>query len=105
LILAPLFGLLIFGAAGTTSRILSHPWLVLLGEASYALYILHIPVWMWWYYAITQRTDIPIAADFILYLALVVSVSVLLYKYIERPARRWLLAMPARLGTRASILQ
>jgi peptidoglycan/LPS O-acetylase OafA/YrhL len=44
-ILAPVFGVLIFGAAGAIgpfSRILSSGSLVLLGDASYAIYIIHI---------------------------------------------------------------
>jgi peptidoglycan/LPS O-acetylase OafA/YrhL len=47
-LLAPFFAVLIIGLAfggGLVGRLLSLPVLVLLGEASYALYILHIPIY------------------------------------------------------------
>ena len=51
MILAPAFGSLIFGAAGAVgplSRLLSARSLVLLGDASYATYIIHSPLWLCW---------------------------------------------------------
>jgi peptidoglycan/LPS O-acetylase OafA/YrhL len=42
--LMPAFGLLVYGLAHRAPRALEHPALVRLGEASYALYILHAPV-------------------------------------------------------------
>src|SRR6185312_11183691 len=49
-LLAPVFALLIHSLAGGTGPVawlLSRRPLVLLGEASYALYILQYPVWCW----------------------------------------------------------
>jgi peptidoglycan/LPS O-acetylase OafA/YrhL len=47
-LLAPGFAALIFGLApgrGALAAILGHPVFVKLGEASYSLYLLHLPVW------------------------------------------------------------
>ena len=96
LILAPIFGVLIFGAAGAIgplSQILSARSLVLLGDASYATYIIHAPLWVWWD-RITRfdlRIELPPFIDFSCYLLIVIGTSILVYKYIERPTRRWLL--------------
>jgi peptidoglycan/LPS O-acetylase OafA/YrhL len=49
-ILCAVFGSIIFGAAGTegvTQKALGWRPLVILGEASYAIYILHFPIWLW----------------------------------------------------------
>jgi len=46
-LLLPFFGCLILGLAlqgGTLAAFLSHPWLMFLGQASYAIYILHQPI-------------------------------------------------------------
>jgi len=102
LVLVPLFGLVIFGAAGAAgplSRALSVRPLVVLGEASYALYILHWPLAMWWQ-RLTQRAlglSLPPAMDFALYFALIVLVSVAVLYLIEKPGRRWI----SGLGTRS----
>jgi peptidoglycan/LPS O-acetylase OafA/YrhL len=90
----PFFALIIFTlAAGPTfaTRFLSHPWIVRLGEASYALYILHsIP-----------RNLLPLvlppgasrATTIVLSLLAIagsVVASLLVYTWVETPARRWL---------------
>ena len=95
-VLAPIFGALIFGAAGSTgllSKILSIRPLVLLGDASYATYIVHIPLWMLWYRftVVDLRINFPPFEDFFCYLVIVVGASIAAYTFIERPARRWLL--------------
>src|SRR5207244_3833279 len=49
--LVPLFGLVILGAAGAAGGLasfLSQPGLVLLGDASYSIYILQLPLLWWW---------------------------------------------------------
>src|SRR5436853_4220175 len=51
----PLFALLIYSLAsgeGPLAALLSLPAMVVLGEASYALYIVHIPLWDWMTYAL-----------------------------------------------------
>lgn len=87
-LLAPLFGLVILGGAVSPCRMLHHRMAVLLGEVSYALYILHMPLMWWWIKAtgpITPQTVGP-------YLVLVVGASILAYKFVELPLRRRLAA-------------
>jgi peptidoglycan/LPS O-acetylase OafA/YrhL len=93
--LAPVFGLLIWALAcgrGPLAWLLSRPLLLLLGEASYGLYLLHVPLWQWlqvpwgrpvfWYNA-----GLPYALGFAV---LATCVSVVTYRLVECPARRWL---------------
>ncbi len=86
-IVALVFGLLVWSAAGSHSKLLAQPSLILLGEASYALYILHHPIAAG-FQAIGKRIggvsfDSP--AYFALYVVAVVGLSVLAYQYVERP--------------------
>ena len=95
IILAPTFGALIFGFArnsGLLSQTLAARSLVLLGDASYSIYILHLPIWVWWNHLtlVSLKLQLPLALDFACYLLLVVSISVLMFLRIERPAQRWL---------------
>lgn len=97
-LLAPLFAWLIvaLALAGADAsrpasglvRLLSHPVLVLLGEASYSLYILHMPLWMW-YSALGRRLVAPatLALSFPLYALLVVVAAVIVFRRVEVPAR------------------
>ena len=96
IVLGPVFGILIFGAAaasGPLSKALSARFLVLLGDASYATYIIHIPLWMWWHYVtkVCARVEMPSMIDFLCYLLIVTIASILVFLCIERPARRWLM--------------
>jgi peptidoglycan/LPS O-acetylase OafA/YrhL len=70
------------------SRLLSARWLVVLGEASFGLYLLHIPV-LHLFESIT-RIDGPIS--YAIYLLSAIAVSVLSFYFVEAPLRRWLLA-------------
>lgn len=91
---APLFGLLVVALAQCGGRVvylLESPRLVLLGEASYALYILHIPVFYWFRLACRKlgfAEQGPVATP--LYLLVVGVLSVLAFQYVETPARKWL---------------
>jgi peptidoglycan/LPS O-acetylase OafA/YrhL len=88
-LLAPVFAGLIWALSMRTtwlSRLLCARWLVVLGNASYALYLIHMPILLlfrqfnWvseWLYA--------------LYLALCLGLSVLSFYYFETPVRLWLL--------------
>ena len=69
------------------ARLLSAPWLVILGEGSYGLYLIHVPVfhlftWLGW-----DR----IPALFPVYLAVSIGLSVASFYWFETPARRWIL--------------
>ena len=73
------------------TRFLSHPLLLLLGESSYALYLLHVPL-RDTTRALVNRVDalqqLPQALIFVTFLFLSVLASVLTFKYLEAPARR-----------------
>jgi peptidoglycan/LPS O-acetylase OafA/YrhL len=86
------FGAVVFGAAGAGPLLLlSASPLVLLGEASYATYILHMPISLWWN-QITKRGGQHLAPeiDLVVYLAILLSASLLTLFLIEKPCRRWL---------------
>jgi peptidoglycan/LPS O-acetylase OafA/YrhL len=76
---------------GWLARLLSTPRAEYLGKASYAMYIVHIPVLWWWGRGVVHGglniTGVPAA---ILYLATVVAASVFAYEYVEVPANRWI---------------
>ena len=94
-ILDPLFALLIFSSAwgqGAIARFFSLPFLVLLGEASYALYLIHVPLWgiagtvfnALSLYTYPTRYPLGVMA----YLVIAVGLSVLIFRFIEEPARK-----------------
>lgn len=95
-LLSPAFAALIWISAnndGALSRWLSAPWLVLLGEASFGLYLIHVPVnhlfeWLHWEHS---------QPLYPLYLALCIGLSIFSFYCIENPSRKWLLK---RLQTR-----
>lgn len=107
LALMPAFALLVWGLAdgrGVLARVLEQPWAVRLGEASYALYILHPPMGFY-VRLLDHRLGPGLAASsprafFAVYIALSLFVSLATFFWLEEPARRWL---RARLSRRASV--
>jgi peptidoglycan/LPS O-acetylase OafA/YrhL len=95
----------LFAGSGLVHRLLSHPWLVVLGEASFALYLLHVPIWIILKYA-PGGHSVPV---YPIYLAGIVFLSVLSFKAFEGPSRQFILralAAPSRETTvEAAILQ
>ncbi|MEP7136274.1 MAG: acyltransferase family protein [Chloroflexota bacterium] len=93
-LLAPFFLIIILALATDTTRLsrgLSHPWLVLLGNASYALYILHVPFrWILERFLADMGSTIPYNVMYLVYAPTSIVICVFVYKYIERPARDWL---------------
>jgi peptidoglycan/LPS O-acetylase OafA/YrhL len=95
--LVPLFGGLIFFAAGPMSRpvslVLGARPLVELGDASYALYILHVPLMFWWTKCERVFGLKPLASwvSLVGFCCVAVIISVMVCRFIERPARSWLL--------------
>ena len=93
-LLDPLFALLIYNMAlceGSLAAFFSLPAMVLLGEASYALYILHYPVHDWLIHVLRHlhpgiRTESP--GFFLAYTGLIVGLSMLSVRLVEQPARR-----------------
>lgn len=93
LFIFPVFGVLIYALAwqrGPAARLLSLPGVVLLGEASYALYMWQAPIWAYhqqfWYKVLHRGTGFGFSATYVV-LALLGSIAV--HYVIERPARRW----------------
>jgi peptidoglycan/LPS O-acetylase OafA/YrhL len=74
------------------SNFLNHPYLVALGEASYGMYILHIPLaWLLDRYLTTSSLiKNPIQIYDIAILPLVIAISLLAHFYIDLPIRAWL---------------
>ena len=68
---------------GWVAGVLSTKVLMYLGKCSYAMYILHVPV-MWWY----QRKSHSFSA--VLYVAIVIALSAVVYGFFEEPANRLL---------------
>lgn len=95
LVMIPVFA---FGS-GWISRVLSLKTLVLLGEASYALYLLHIPLRLILarYFGISQNYDSEVGLwPVALYAVICVAASIVTYKFYEMPVRRLLLALGKR---------
>jgi peptidoglycan/LPS O-acetylase OafA/YrhL len=94
--LRPLNVLALAGLAlggGFAARILSTPAADYLGKISYSMYILHVPV-LWWYGRWALHGSVfgmlhisrPVAA--VLYVALVILISGLSFRWVEMPANR-----------------
>ena len=89
-LLEPPFALLIYALAsgrGFLGAFLSLPILILLGDASYAIYILQVPV---------MKASFTIFGDygatFLIGAAALIALSVVSYLHFETPARRWIRA-------------
>jgi peptidoglycan/LPS O-acetylase OafA/YrhL len=93
--LLPLVALLVVSLAlggGAVGRVLGARPLVVLGEASYALYILHIPL-LEWGGAITRRFAPHFLASWVFpfaFLAVAVLASILVFRRFEMPMRELL---------------
>ncbi len=88
-----LFGPLILAFAGgqpLITRLFSHPFLVLLGEASYGLYLLHIVLWHYLGHIIA---GVITGWIYVLYLVAAVALSLVSFRYFEQPARSWINAL------------
>lgn len=69
-------------------KIFSQPLLVLLGEASYGLYLWHMVLW---HYLGSFVAGSVLGWRYVAYLLFAVALSVFSFRFIEQPARRWLL--------------
>jgi peptidoglycan/LPS O-acetylase OafA/YrhL len=95
-VLVPLFGVVIFRAANVTGylgSVLSWNPLVQLGESSYALYILHVPLAFWFQWIILRFGVQPFKywIGLLAFTTILVLISHAVYVFFERPARRLLL--------------
>ena len=68
------------------SRWLCSRWLVALGNASYALYLIHMPI-----LSLFLQFHLVTHAFYLVYLSLCVGLSLLSFRFFETPARLWLL--------------
>ncbi len=86
-LLIPLQCAVILGLTGHhwLARALSHPWLMLLGEASYSFYLIHMIVLE----GMAQHISLPMSVGNAAWrLALITAFCLLLYVFFERPCRR-----------------
>jgi len=90
-LLSPFYVVVILAASiegGFLHRILSHRWLVVLGEASFALYLLHFPFW-----GLAKHSPIGHRmVTYPLYLVGTIAMSVVSFYFVEGPSRRLVLA-------------
>ena len=90
-LLAPAFLLFIVLLArhkGIITKIFSYSWLILLGEASYSLYILQKPVHGIYDKLIVPRISLAETTHFYIFLIMLIIISILSYKYLETPMRK-----------------
>lgn len=75
---------------GQIARMLSWRGCVWLGDVSYGVYILHVPIWAWLAWLAQRRFHLSPAAAVLLpiYLACVIGAAGLSHRFIESPARR-----------------
>jgi peptidoglycan/LPS O-acetylase OafA/YrhL len=95
--LAPLFVWLIASIANSkqsTLAILNRRPFVLLGEASYAMYVLHYPLRLWFYTSIPEELKKSPLTELLMYCALLIALSILVHIAFENPLRilirKWL---------------
>ncbi len=92
-LLLPLFAALVFGLSGphVISSIFSWGPLLLIGESSYCLYLLHFNVFILLHtYKVPERLHVAALDPWISYAALI-GLSILVYRFVENPARRAIL--------------
>lgn len=84
-----LIGCLSHGA-GPISAVLAHPIACRLGEASYAMYLLHVPIAHRMLESQGPGVSKFTPGSFLLYLLVLIGVSIVVARYYERPLRSWL---------------
>lgn len=78
------------------SRLLAHRWLMLLGEASFSFYLFHLLVHEWLLAHFHLQATVRNA---LWQVVLVTGLAVVLYRFVERPCRRFLLGFARRSRT------
>jgi peptidoglycan/LPS O-acetylase OafA/YrhL len=94
-LLSPAFAAIIYGIGlqPRWTRFLALPPLVYLGDASYSLYLLHSFVMS---NVFNTVPGLPLAARVVLCVLAAIAASLLTYRFIEQPARRFLRPKPTR---------
>ena len=88
--LAPVFMLVVWAFSanhGLPAKVISPKWLVVLGEASFGLYLIHVPVDH--VFMALHLSGNKVAYPF--YLGTCIGLSVLSFYFVETPTRRWIL--------------
>ncbi|WP_263351168.1 acyltransferase family protein [Acidicapsa acidisoli] len=88
--MVPIFACLIWAFSANRilpAKILSAKWMVVLGEASFGLYLIHIPAYH--LFEALQWQKIP--ALYPVYLGASIGLSVVSFYWIETPSRKWIL--------------
>ena len=92
-ILLPLFAAMIFGLSGPhpISSIFAWPPILLIGESSYCLYLLHFNVYILLHlYRIPERLHVAAFDPWISY-AFLILLALFIYRFVENPARKAIL--------------
>lgn len=101
-LLAPVFGLLIVGLYFSPSRLMESKPMQFLGESSYSIYILQVPL-----FALCTMLVPALGsgdkASFWLYFALLLGASFASFSFLENPARRLIRSAFERIWTRAAV--
>lgn len=93
-LLLPLFAALVFGLSGphVIASVFSWGPLLLIGESSYCLYLLHFNIFQLLHmYHLPERMHVAALDPWISYAALIV-LSILVYRFVENPVRKTLLS-------------
>lgn len=101
-LLAPIFAGIIWSLSATPtalSRLLCVRWLIALGNASYALYLIHDPI-----RALFQHFNWIGPVFYAVYIVLCIGLSLLSFHYFETPIRLWLVARLERQPNRQPVL-
>ncbi len=85
-----LFIVLLSQQTGSIASILSNKWLVLLGEASFSLYILQKPLHGIYDKLIASRISLSDELHFYIFLVLLIITSIFSYKFFETPMRKFI---------------
>jgi peptidoglycan/LPS O-acetylase OafA/YrhL len=89
-LLAPAFAAIVYGFAlrPNWGAILENRLLVLCGDASYSLYLLHSMIVGMYFHNMTGQLRYQSPIGVLVFVLLAVSISALVYRFIEEPARR-----------------
>jgi len=89
-LLAPAFAAIVYGFAlrPNWSKILENRWLVLCGDASYSLYLLHSMIVGMYFHSTTGQLRYQSPVGILGFVLIAVTISALVYRLIEEPARR-----------------
>lgn len=85
------FALLILSLTNNDkARSLESPLAIFLGESSYAIYILHFPLYLLFINHVSQYLHVSKTAQFYVYLTGLIGISSVVYALIEKPARSYI---------------